>query len=485
MYDYVYLYNFESKKPRIRAMPELDQESLTEDRTIFTTDAEIQKIQRFTIKDTPEHREWCFWVESECQTFARMLASIIVGSGIKIMSDNKKAVEIITKFNNNINLSGQTIHDFIENSLIDSLIHGFYCWRIYPTKELDTKIDISRVNPKTIVPVYGVHRSFVKYIQSAYVHTQEPKTKKSFNSKTYNPNVNYEDKSVSRNPFEMVYIHIPKESTISSVMFQKPPMAAAMTYVVFKRLILYYMRKSAQKYWTPLLIGKYGSEEYLPMEYTNPNALKTKLDDLRDTLLSAQNFNAIAVPNYVEIDALKMQREVKDFVAELEYLNGEIVFSLLGSIVLRPRTQQPIRQSQMNENMFYSVIKYLRAKYVSELMKLYKLVLKYNKIDAELKLRWSALKEDSNTDVVTMASMIMEQEGFKDFKEYRQFLSMAFEWMDDVTDKEAKEMKKRKDERFNRKYQLKASIAPVSSLFLSLDGVLDPPPSCVFILSLC
>jgi hypothetical protein len=450
----VYLYNFKNKRKSRRTLPEVDSEGVTPDIQLYTRDSDIEKIITFQVEDTPEHRIWCFWTESECTSFAKMLSSIVAGSGPVVLSENTKVVELINNFNKDINMSHQSIIDFFDNTVIDSLIHAFYIWRIYPTLDSKFKIDVSRVNPKTVVPVTHSEKGYLKYIQWARKDETLPNTQEKFNAASFNPYINLETKEYKKTG-KYSYIHIPKDATVSNMMFQKPPIAPAMIYIIFKRLILYYMRKSAQKFWTPLLVGKYGSDDMFPT--INPDELKDELDDLRDKLLSLQDFSAVAVPNYIDITALEIKRDVKNFVAELEYLNEEIIFAMMGSIVLiKSKGQQAVSGNRMIENMFLEVIKSLRAKYAIELEKLYKLVCEYNGLDgSDIIVQFPALKEDQNLQIIQMAGLIAQEEGFKDMREYRQFIGQAFDWLSNVTIEEGKSMSSERKRKFDRKYQMK------------------------------
>jgi hypothetical protein len=450
----IYKYNYKSKRMRGDSYPALDQGYISPDLQMYERDKDIQKIIDFTVEDTPEHREWAYWTENQCVSFSRILSSIIFGSGPRPNSENKKAVEIINKFNKKINLTNQTILDFGQNIIHDSLIHGFYCWRIMPTEEMEQKIDISRLNPKTLVPIYHSKKGYMKWVQYARHNELEPDSKKKFDSSSYLPFPNFKTKEYSSHA-SYKYISIPKDATVSRILFQQPPMSQALLYVVFKRLILFYMRKSAQKYWIPTLIGKYGSEEMLPV--INKEQMRLDLKDMAEKLRSLQNFSAVAFPYWTDVQTLEVNRDVKNFVAEIEYLNTEILLSMMGSFVLSSGViKEPVAATKIRESLFLEVIKNIRAKIAQDLETLWKIVCDYNGVDgSDVECRFPALKEDLNSEIVDMASKIAEQEGFKDGMEYRKFVSQAFPWMAEIDKSDADNMWKERARRFNRKYQIK------------------------------
>jgi len=460
----VYKYKIEKKRIFTRNMPTIDTESITPDVDLFSTDPDIRRLKEKTIKDTPEHREFCFWVESECQSFAKIMAASIIGDGITVSCKNKKAVELIEKFNKQINITGQTIDDFIENTFIDGVIHGFFVWRIYPTDELEHGLDVSRIDPKTVVPITHSKKGYVKFIQQSYIIPDEPRSKDRFLSADYNPAIDLETKDYNKTG-EIVYIHIPKEATISANLFQKPPISAAMMYIVFKRLILYYMRKSAEKYWIPLLHGKLGNKEHFPI--ISEEELGEKLDDLTQKLINVRNHSVIATPYYIDIQPIQIKRDVQNFVTELDYLNEEIIFSMLGSTgLIKAKGKDALATSRTIENVWLRIIRFMRAKYERELERFYKFLCKYNGIKDidDLKIRWSSMKEDRNMEIVEMANMMLDRGTLKDTREYRDFVRQAFPWLEKLSDSEIKKLDKERKEKFERKYQMKGeSTKPPST----------------------
>ena len=126
-------------------------------------DPELKRLRHVMIKNTPDHREYCFWTDSISQTFTYMTAATILGSGLRVRSKNKQAKEIIDGFNREINVNRKSIEDYVTSSWIDEIVHGESFWRIELNKDMTYGVDLQRIDPKTLIEVKDMKYAWKKY----------------------------------------------------------------------------------------------------------------------------------------------------------------------------------------------------------------------------------------------------------------------------------------------------------------------------------
>lgn len=391
------------------------------------TDPDIRKIRKYSVADSPINREWCFWNENICQTFSYIVSSSITGKRLRFLTENQKALEIIDGFNEQINFSGQTIEDFITDTFIDNIIHGYGVWRILETKDAPYGIDIARVKPRSLTPVYHKKLGYLKFIQRSEYNKQTPNTKGGFYSTKYRPPFD-ETTGTVYDAGTTTEIHIPVESTVFINLFKKPPIASALHYITYKRWILWYMRKAAEKFWSPTIWVKMGTEEFHPLDETE---YEDAMKDLSRDLAKWSNFRAIVTPFDQEVKPIETKNKAEEYTTELNYLDEQIIFTLLGSIALIKASGVELATSKTIQEVWLRIIESLRRKYEIQLRKFYtQRLLPLHGINnlKDLTIDWSHLKVESNVEYVQMVNEVYDRGGF-DGKQYIKALKVVFPWM--------------------------------------------------------
>jgi len=206
-------------------------------------DPELRKLRYVMISPTSDNREYAFWNDSVSQSFAIMTAALITGDGLKIRSSNSRAKDLIKEFNENINVNGHSIDDYITRTWIDELVHGNDFWRVAIDKDYETKVDIQRLDPKTLVLLRDNKYGWTKLIQRV------PNYKSYKSKRSFYRNASLNDYKINTYNAHAREIHIPDEPDVilRNSFFMRPPIAAATHYIVYKRFIMYFMRKYSQR----------------------------------------------------------------------------------------------------------------------------------------------------------------------------------------------------------------------------------------------
>ncbi|MHC1591797.1 MAG: phage portal protein family protein [Candidatus Helarchaeales archaeon] len=433
MFSNEYFYKITDRKYRRRDkkyLPKVIYDDLRLNTPEYFYEKAIRNIARNQILDTPQNREWCFWTEGIAQAFAYIIANTITGTGVRVKCSNEKALKVIKKFNERVNSFGQTIEDAITDWVIDNIVHGFAAWRILITDELETNVDISRMNPKTLVLVSHSRQGWTKYIQYAPVDDMEPQNKSAF-LKSYKPSIDPQNGTYYPLSNVYQYAHIPIESTVSINLFKKPPITPALTLIVFKKWIVLFMRKAAEKFWSPTIWAKMGTEENHPLDV---ELYEERMDEFTKELANWSIFKGIVTPFDVDIKPIELKNAGVDYVRYLEYLDSQIVQYLLASTGLTEAKGKDLATSRTNNEVFLRTIQAHRHKIGVALRRFYnEILLPYNGISAQddLEIDWSHLKESSDVEYISMCAEAFKIGIFKDYGELTKAAKAVWPWIEE------------------------------------------------------
>lgn len=395
----------------------------------------IRNIANNQVKNTPQNREWCAFNEGMVQAYMQIRANAVTGTGVRVKCKNEKAKNIIEKFNKKVNSMGQTIEDAISDWEMDNCIHGYASWRILQTNDPElTGIDIARMNPKYLVPITHSRVGWKKFIQFSPLH-DEPDSKKDF-MKKYRPALSTDTGNIAGGTYIPTYkgwryVHIPLSATITLNLVKRPLIVPAMTLIVFKKWIVLFMRKAAEKFWSPTLWAKMGTE----LDHIQDEELyEEKMNNLSRDLANWSIFKSIVTSYDTEIKAIEMSGAGVDYVAFLEYLDEQIVQYILGAISLTKAKGKDLSGSRAQSEVFNRGVQADRHKIGTNLYRLYnEFVLPANGMKAQddLEIDWSHLKEGSDAEYSTMCIELYKVGGFNSRTDFIKAMKAVFPWLEE------------------------------------------------------
>jgi hypothetical protein len=402
----------------------------------YNVDYDIRKIRDAMINPTPENCDWGFWNESTGQSHTYMTAAMLVGKGFTVRCSKKsiadKVEKLIKGFNSNINISGESIFDYLRDEWFDNIVHGRSVWRIDRTRESPYGVVIDRVDPVTLQMIQHPEKGYKMFIQRAMTY-REPYTSAEDFYMNYNP--------LHPPILEPVWVKIPVDSDVilHSRHFHQAPIKAALKYIIYKLWILKFMRKYAEKHWAPLLIGGIGEPgKFIPRK----KDMKLISDKLKLIFENIHNFSALTLPGYIKVQSFEPSgggRAAEIYVEYIDMLDRQIMFTLFGSMATRDAsgrthaTQRGIREDQF---MFLTGVQTRRAEYLSNFYA--NVLCKENGIDNcspdDLHFEWSPLTF-TPWDVLTQGIMNMVDVGVMDDKtEARDLLRTLFPNLPEAND---------------------------------------------------
>jgi hypothetical protein len=262
----------------------------------WVTDADLKKLEYSIIKNTYAHRHESFWKDNSAQSFAYLTTSVLIGEGIDVtIRDNEDAQRVIKKWNDEINVRHETIEDYITSVWLDNLIDAQSLWRVYiDPEDEEHKVDIQRVSMFQVKVQTHPTRGWRRFIQTANVPYKQV-TKNRFYR--MHPIEFYVQRTVT------TLIPDEPETCLYVNFFKSPPVASVMHLMVYKRWITWFMRKFAEKYWAPFLIGYVGDPKngYMP---TKKKDIDDSLQYTVNALKRVRNYGVAAFLRTTEITAM-------------------------------------------------------------------------------------------------------------------------------------------------------------------------------------
>lgn len=405
-------------------------------------DPELRKLRYVMVSPTSANREYAFWNDSVSQSFAIMTAALITGDGLKINCSDSRAKQLIREFNENINVNGLSIDDYITRTWIDELMHGHDFWRIDINKEAPTNVDIQRLDPKTIKIVRDYKYSWTKLVQRVP------------NYKSYRSKKSFYRNAGLNNDYKLTYtsqakeIHIPDEPDviIRNNFFMRPPISAATHYIVYKRFILYFMRKYSQRLWTPLMFFMVGDPKtnYYPVDDED---MQRRLDDMATLIPDLTTFSAATLQGDTRVEEVgkNSARSSAVFVEYINMLDKQIMMSQFASMGLRDASGTELATSSTLKEMYLQFITGMRRRYKSSLENFYsKGLCKANRIKVsplDIDVEFSPLKFEPTQEYMSGIQLAVNSGVFRDRNEVRKASQVIWEWLEDLPKKENTKIK--------------------------------------------
>jgi len=410
----------------------------------WVTDADMRKLERATIKDTYIHRHQCFWRENVALSLCYYTVANILGEGIKItIEENEKAVEIIEEWNDEINVRHETVEDLIADVWADNLIDAQSLWRVFiDDEDEEHKVDLQRVSMSQVRTLIHPTRGWRVFIQKANIPKQYMNKTKFYRNAVPFPII------------EMEYVEtiIPDELNCCLYFnfFRKAPVSTVLHLMVYKKWITWFMRKFAEKYWAPFLIGYVGD----PKTGYMPTTKKDKEDSLQYTanaLKRVRDFGVGAFLGTTQIDVLdtKTSKNSDVYTNYLEYINKEISFGLLGSMALKEASGSEKSTSDIIQQGYLRFIRGKRNSIGLRLAKFYsKVLLPAYGIEEisprKIKIEWPPIRLENIKDILESVEIAAKVGGLRDAREIRKILTPIWAHIDaDISDADVKELKNR------------------------------------------
>lgn len=402
-------------------------------------DPAIENLKRVMINPTPQNCEYAFWNDSISQSFSYITSSIIIGDGLRIRCENKEAKTLIKEFNKEINVERQSIEDFITHSWIDNQIHQKgSLWRILKNDKFKFNLDVQRLDPKTLKKIKDKSYGWVKYVQEVP------------NYKEYRSKISFYRNAEKRDQLPTTYgartkdVHIPDEpdTLLRTNFFVKSPIASALHYITYKRWILYFMRKYAQKHWAPFLLAFIGDPKtnFYP---SGPHKMKKQMEQVNSILPKITNFGGCALPGNVKVETLDTgtARSAEIYTHYMNELDKQIMMSIFGSMGLREASGQEKSTQQSLRIQLLQFLKGIRRKYELALERFYAYGLcRVNDIRIspnDIDIDWSPLRFEDSKSVMESVRIGVETGMFSSRNEIREAGQMLFSWLDPLdTDEE-------------------------------------------------
>jgi hypothetical protein len=376
-------------------------------------DREIQTIRLQTAIDNVANRHWCFWADSTPRTFVNLKSASTFGTGLNVKHKKSKIEQIVNNFNKSVNSSGTPLNEFGRYSYIDNATDGFSVWRIMKIKE-EPYIDLGRLNAQKVIPITHPTMGWLKFIYKDYIEDNLPTTRKAFEGTGYSPSYDENTKIVTTTGKEYKW-HIPSDSTVHINLVSRPAMSSVLQYVIFKRWILWFMRKCAEKNWMPPLVVTLGNEN-VQFDYENTDE-ETAMINLGRRIATLSTFG-VAVLKYGEsvepLESRTVGKQSESLVQQIRLLDEQIVFGMGGSLGFesveksvvsgggRSKEHSHIRSVQSDRALFWNQLEPL---YVNDLLPAYG----YNIELGELQPEWPHTSMDRNLEIAQMVAALYEQ----------------------------------------------------------------------------
>lgn len=406
-------------------------------------DPELKKLKYVMIDHTnPDNREWCLWNSSIARSQATITSATIFGDGLRVRCSNPEAKRIIDGWNKEINVNGKSIEDYYDSTWLDEICHANSYWRIENIKDLAYKLDIQRLDPKTITKLKDPKYAWTLLLQ-------ELGNYKAYRSKlSFYANANKND-IYQHNiyPRRGKVIRIQDEPTVilRTSFFIKPPISGVAQYIAYKKFILYFMRKYSQRLWTPfilLLAGDPKTNYY----YDDPQDMQDAMADLAEIIPDMVSFGGAAIPGNTIVHELGKgsARSSEVFVHYMEALDKQIMIGIFSSMGLREASGVELATSRTLMEGHNQFLQGMRRRYAIGLTRFYvKALLPAHGIKVpmnDIEIDYSPLRTDSAEAIMRAVEIGVNTGMFKDRNEVRKAGQVLYPWMEQVSSGENKKL---------------------------------------------
>lgn len=442
----------ENGKPRRPFKATREPVILKMNENFYDLDPVLKQMKYGMIKSTAPNREFAFYNDSISQTMTEITSAVMIGDGPHNTVDHKlhgkQALEIIEDWNMEINVNGRTVEDYMRAVWFDEIVHADSYWRVNVDRKLyENRVDIQRIDPKTITKVKDPKKGWRALIQTVPNY-------KSYRSKAqFYKNV-VKDK-IYLSPIDILGnrglrykldIMIPDEPNVvlRTSYFIKPPVGSILHFITGKRWTFYFMRKFAQKHWAPFLVALIGdpNSNFYPDE---PEAMDEAIALVQDMLPKISNWGGVVLPGIVNLKTLDTQsaKSAQIYRDAIELYNKEIMWGLYASMAQRDASGNEQSTQRGILDAFYTFLETMRRKYTNTLTRFYSkcLLPAWGIRDVkqkDIKTEFSPLKRTGYLEIAQAIERLNTIGLFKDDNEARKAGSIVFAHLTALTDEENK-----------------------------------------------
>jgi hypothetical protein len=260
--------------------------------------------------------------------------------------------------------------------------------------------------------------------------------------------VNYGERQSYTASAAEVQIRIPDEpyNMIFSSYFRKPPIANALHYIVYKRWILWFMRKYSQKHWAPFVVLKVGD----PKSNTYPSdahKMQAAINNGKTFIREITNFGGVSLPGEMDLKTLETgtAKSSEIYVLYIRELDKQIMYTIFGSMGQREASGSELATARELQEGWLRFIKGIRRMYELLLTNFWAYcLLPYHGInDVEphkIEIDFSPLILESTSDLMASIKIGAEVGLWKDLNEMRKAAQPAFGFLDELPQNENKKV---------------------------------------------
>jgi len=387
------------------------------------------------IKDTAVNREFAFWNDSLCQSATEITSALIIGEGPQIYCEDKKVKKIIDNFNKKINVNGKTIEDWMRSVWYDEINHHIGSnWRVaVDPKKYENRIDIARIDPKTLVKKRDPKEGWIALIQRIADY-------KSYRSEAQFYRNVAEDSLLIQTGYARKDIVIPDKPNVilRTSYFIKAPIASLLHFITGKRWTMFFMRKYAQKHWAPFIIAYVGdpNTNWYP---DDPEEMQETIDMINEKIPKMTNWGGMAVPGIIQLKTLETgsSKSAQIYRDAIQIYDEQIMLGLYSSMSLRQASGSELSTQRNLLEDHYAFLEAIRRKFIVTLKRLYVGALLpawgYANYDGDkIGIEFSGLKKKGYLEIAQAIERLNNTGIFKDDNEARKAASIIFGWLKDL-----------------------------------------------------
>jgi hypothetical protein len=446
------LTNNENGKPKRSMRATREPIILKMDENMYDLDAVLKQMKYSMIKNTAPNREFAFYNDSISQTMTEITSAVMVGNGPHISIDHKlhgkEALEIIEDWNMEINVNGRTVEDYMRSVWFDEIVHADSFWRVAIDRKLyENRVDIQRIDPKTITKVKDPKKGWRALIQTVpnykSYRTEAQFYKNVVKDRIYLLPLDIVGNKGSRYKLDIMIPDKPNVVLRTSY-FIKPPVGSILHFITGKRWTFYFMRKFAQKHWAPFLVALIGdpNSNFYPDE---PEAMNEAIEYVQKILPKISNWGGVALPGIINLKTLDTQsaKSAQIYRDAIELYNKEIMWGLYASMAQRDASGNEQSTQRGILDAFYTFLETMRRKYSNTLTRFYsKCLLPAWGIrdikQKDIKTEYDPLKKTGYLEIAQAIERLNTIGLFKDDIEARKAGSIVFAHLTALTEGENK-----------------------------------------------
>lgn len=413
----------------------------------------VYEVLRNSIPDTKNNRAILFWKDPVPVSFSSITAYTIIGNGMKIICDDtaqrEKVIDVITSFNNRINIGRQTIDDVFTRAISDNNIHAYSLWRLLYTDDSQVGIDMARVDPLTLDKGADDKKGWECYIQKPYTKNGTYASENSFYNAMKNSTLGTTSMISTNSPMAtMTNIIIPNnpEYVMEFEFYERPPISTVLDGLLYKQWILWYMKMYSDRYWSPFKVAYVGDPKTIFPE--DPTEMAKQIDDILMSLLHMRNFGSMATAGYNRIEELGKNSAASSEVYPgfINLLDKQTMYALSGSMGQRDASGNELAVSRILEQGWLRTNMGLRTRFNRAWTDFYiNNLLPHNGITGithqQLHLSFSPMEQISLADLMGAIEIGMKNAVFKDVNEPRSIMHEIWDNIANVDEELAKKMK--------------------------------------------